>query len=119
MSYKLLLFCFLLCACTSRRMIQTDLYFGQMKPGGGQVTEEEWKRFKEAEITRVFKEGCTILPATGHWRDPDRSRQITEPTYVVVFFTNSPGMHPNGSTACGISTKQRSISNLSYGLIKR
>jgi hypothetical protein len=67
-------------------MIQTDLYFGQTKPDGGRVTEREWQRFRENEVARVFKEGCTILPATGLWYDPEKRQQITEPTYLVVYF---------------------------------
>lgn len=67
-------------------MIETDLYFGQSKPGGGMVTEKEWNNFKENQIAKVFKEGSTVLNATGNWYDPVNSQLITEPTYVVVYF---------------------------------
>lgn len=85
MPYKLLLFCFFLHACTPGRLTETSLYFGQSKPGGGMLTAAEWKAFKEGQVTRVFKEGCTILEGSGNWYDPDRRQQITEPTYVVVY----------------------------------
>lgn len=91
MAYKLLLFCFLLCACTSRRIIETDLYFGQSKPDGGSVSEEEWERFKSSQLSRAFKEGFTILDGRGAWYDPDNRRQITEPTYVVIYFHKPSG----------------------------
>jgi hypothetical protein len=67
-------------------MIETDLYFGQSKPGGGMVAEEEWKKFKEDHIARIFKEGSTTYEAAGHWYDPETHKLITEPTFVVIYF---------------------------------
>lgn len=76
----------LLTACASSRMTETNLYFGLSKPSGGQVSEEEWNRFKEEKIAVVFKEGSTVYRATGNWFDPAVGKLITEPTYVVVYF---------------------------------
>jgi hypothetical protein len=86
MSYKVLLACLLLASCASNRMVETNLYFGQSKPDGGSVSEKEWNGFKEEYIARVFKEGSTVLPATGNWFDPVSHQLITEPTYVVIYF---------------------------------
>ena len=76
----------LMIACSTRRMVETNLYFGLSKPSGGQVTEEEWNRFREEKITAVFREGSTVYSATGNWFDPQANKLITEPTYVVVYF---------------------------------
>ena len=84
MPYKLLLICFTLCCCTPNRMIETDLYFGQAKPGGGLITDKEWSDFKENQIVRVFKEGSTVINGIGNWYDPASKKIITEPTYVLV-----------------------------------
>lgn len=86
MSYLLLATCLVLCSCSVPRMVETDLYFGQSKPGGGTITENEWKSFKEDHIDRVFKEGSTVIKATGNWYDPVSQKAITEPTYVVAYF---------------------------------
>lgn len=67
-------------------MMETDLYFGQSKPDGTAITENEWTHFKETEISKVFKEGTTILSGIGTWYDTARNTLITEPTYVVVYF---------------------------------
>jgi hypothetical protein len=83
---KILLICFFLCSCSGARMIETDLYFGQSKPGGGMITENEWKNFKENQIAKVFKEGSTVLHVTGNWADPVRQKLISEPTFVVIYF---------------------------------
>ena len=67
-------------------MMETDLYFGQSKPDGGMITETEWKGFKEEHISKVFKEGSTVLNGAGSWYDPVSHNLITEPTYVVIYF---------------------------------
>jgi Protein of unknown function (DUF3574) len=67
-------------------MMETDLYFGRSKPGGGEVSEQEWNNFKEQEVAKVFKEGSTVINAIGNWYDPDNHKLITEPTCVVIYF---------------------------------
>ncbi len=81
----LLLFIFML-SCNASRMIETQLYFGQSKPDGSMITDTEWKGFKEIYISRVFKEGSTIVNVSGNWLDPESRKLITEPTYVVIYF---------------------------------
>ncbi|HVS93177.1 MAG TPA: DUF3574 domain-containing protein [Mucilaginibacter sp.] len=66
-------------------MVETDLYFGLSKPGGGTVTEQEWNNFKNDQACRVFKEGNTIIDATGSWRDPKTGKSVTEPSRIVIY----------------------------------
>jgi hypothetical protein len=75
-----------LCSCSPQRMMETNLYFGQSKPSGAMVTETEWNSFKENYISKVFKEGSTIVSVSGNWYDPDNHKLITEPTYKVIYF---------------------------------
>lgn len=84
--YKLLFICLILGSCSSSRMVETSLYFGQSKPDGGAVTAAEWDRFKKDYISKVFKEGSTVVPVTGNWLDTAQRQLITEPTYVVIYF---------------------------------
>ncbi len=49
------------------------------------VTESEWNQFKENYISKVFKEGSSVINVTGNWFDPDSRKLITEPTYQVVY----------------------------------
>ena len=74
-------------------MVETSLYFGQSKPDGGKVTETEWNRFKEIHISKVFKEGSTVINVSGNWYDTALGKLITEPTYVVIYYHKpSPGL---------------------------
>lgn len=93
----------LLSSCAANRIIETDLYFGMSKPDGGMISRKEWDQFKEAHISTIFKEGNTIIDATGNWRDPQSDKLITEPTHVVVYF------HKNQKP---ISKQIDSLSNL-------
>ncbi|MDP4262973.1 MAG: DUF3574 domain-containing protein [Bacteroidota bacterium] len=86
MTYKWLLACLFLCSCSAYRMMETDLYFGQSKPGGGMVSEKEWNSFKENYVAKVFKEGSTVINTSGNWYDPDKHQLVTEPTYVIIYF---------------------------------
>ncbi len=86
MLYKFLFISFIVCSCAASRMVETDLYFGQSKPDGTMITEKEWNSFKETQVAKTFKEGCTVLNAVGNWNDPETHKLITEPTYVIIYF---------------------------------
>ena len=86
MRFQLLLICFIYCSCTSSKLVETSLYFGQSKPGGGMVTEAEWNQFKENYVSKVFKEGSTVVNVAGNWYSTDLHHLITEPTFVVIYF---------------------------------
>jgi hypothetical protein len=66
-------------------MIETDLYFGQSRPDGSMITENEWNNFKQSHVSRIYKEGSTTFSAKGSWLDPDTHKLISEPTYVVSY----------------------------------
>lgn len=86
MKYIVIITCILLTSCSSQRMIETSLYFGQSKPDGGSVSAKDWKEFKEKYVSKVFKEGSTVIPVEGNWMDTDTKKLITEPTYVVLYY---------------------------------
>lgn len=48
---------------------RTQLFFGADKPGGTEVTEEEWRRFLDREVTWRFPDGLTVLTGVGQFRD--------------------------------------------------
>lgn len=76
--------CISLASCASYQ--RSDLYFGRDIPGGGQVSEQEWKAFSDSVISGYFPEGYTEWDANGRWKDTETGKTITEPTKVVTFF---------------------------------
>lgn len=84
MILRLLLLSVLLYACSGPRRLQTDLYFGQLKPDGGMVSEQQWNEFMDQHISRVFPQGSTVLSATGRWYDTAAQKLISEPSHIVT-----------------------------------
>jgi hypothetical protein len=86
MIYRFAIICLILCSCSTSRMVETSLYFGQSKPDGGMISTAEWDRFKKDYVSKVFKEGSTVIPVAGNWYDTTQRQLISEPTFVVVYF---------------------------------
>jgi hypothetical protein len=62
-----------------------ELLFGLGKPGGGEVSEEEWRAFVEREVTPRFPDGLTVLAGHGQWRG--RSGAVArEPSRVLLIW---------------------------------
>src|SRR5262245_39608610 len=53
------------------KFYRTELYFGMNKPGGGEVTDEEWSNFLSEEVTPKFPDGFTVVEGYGQWRDKE------------------------------------------------
>jgi hypothetical protein len=66
-------------------MVETMLFLGLARPGG-QVSEEEFSRFIETEVTPRWKEGYTILQGQGLWYSEQRQITEREPSRVLVRF---------------------------------
>src|SRR6266446_2018595 len=60
-----------------------ELMFGRKIGDRIAVTEAQWARFVDREITRRFPDGLTIIDARGQWRDQERNRIVHEPSKVV------------------------------------
>jgi hypothetical protein len=88
MFLRYLFLCLLLYSCSSQRMIQTDLYFGQSKLNGSIVSEKEWSAFVAQYVSKVFPLGSTIIKATGNWYDTAQRQLITEPSNIVISVNN-------------------------------
>lgn len=74
-------------------MVETQLFFGLSKPGGGTVSERDWQTFVAAEIAPRFPEGFSVLDGAGFWRDVATRKTISERSKLVV------RVHAEGSEA--------------------
>jgi Protein of unknown function (DUF3574) len=74
------------CASTDYRISQAvlsdRLFLGLSIPGGGEVTEEEWRAFLRDEVTPRFPQGLTIFRVEGQWREDDGDI-AREPTVIL------------------------------------
>lgn len=50
-------------------MKEAQLFFGRAIPGGGEVSEADWRVFLDDEVTPRFPDGLTVQDASGQWKD--------------------------------------------------
>jgi len=60
-----------------------ELMFGRHIGGGVRVSDREWARFVDREITPRFPDGLTVLNGSGQWREPRSGKIIREPSKIV------------------------------------
>jgi hypothetical protein len=64
---------------------RTELFFGLSKPDGSPISDAEYQRFLDTEITPRFSDGFTLLNGNGHYRSAS-GEIIREPSRVVILF---------------------------------
>ena len=60
-----------------------ELMFGRKIGDRIGVSEGQWARFVDREITPRFPDGLTVLDARGQWRDAGRDKIVREPSKLV------------------------------------
>jgi hypothetical protein len=60
-----------------------ELMFGRKIGDRVAVSEIEWNRFVDREITPRFPAGLTVFNATGQWQDKTNNRIVHEPSKIV------------------------------------
>ena len=76
----------------SQAALVDRLYMGRSIPGGGTVSDADWKRFVDEYVTPRFPDGLTVFSAQGQWREGDGTI-IAESTFVLEF------IHAGGAAA--------------------
>ena len=76
------------CAPPATPMARVELFFGTTLADGRPLSESEWQKFVDEEVTPRFPEGLTELAGRGQWRRPDGviSR---EPSRVLLLWYSS------------------------------
>jgi Protein of unknown function (DUF3574) len=60
-----------------------ELMFGRKIGDRVGVSEAQWARFVDREITPRFPDGLTVLAARGQWHDSERNKIVREPSKLV------------------------------------
>jgi hypothetical protein len=60
-----------------------EMMFGRKIGDRVAVSEIEWNRFVDREITPRFPAGLTVFNATGQWQDKTNNRIVHEPSKIV------------------------------------
>jgi hypothetical protein len=68
---------------STESFIRTELFFGQNKADGAEITEEEFADFLNVTITVEFPDGLTVLSGCGQFRD-ETGKIIQEKTKILI-----------------------------------
>ena len=66
-----------------KEMARTELYFGMSMADGKTVSDADWQTFVDEQITPKFKDGLTIIDASGQYLDKSK-KLVREKTKVVI-----------------------------------
>jgi hypothetical protein len=58
------------------------LYVGRARPDGGEVSDDEFRRFLADVVTPRFPQGLTVVHASGQWRSND-GRIVAERSAIL------------------------------------
>jgi hypothetical protein len=72
------------CRARQKELAVAELMFGRNIGTRTGVTQTQWDRFLEREISPRFPEGLTVVDAVGRWRDPVRNRVVRERSKIVT-----------------------------------
>jgi hypothetical protein len=79
------------CPAGLKAMVSAELYFGRAIPGGGEVSEADWQRFVDEEITPRFPDGLTVQDASGQWKSLSDGALVHEASKrLFVLISGSP-----------------------------
>ena len=73
------------CAVGDTTMVRDMVYFGRNRPGGGTVSDPDWRRFLDGVVTPRFPYGLTVVDATGQWRGQSGAVEQERSEIVTVF----------------------------------
>ena len=69
----------------AKRWARTELYFGLSRPDGSLISEDEFQRFLDSEVTPRFRDGFSVLAGRGQFLS-ETGALVKESSRVVVLF---------------------------------
>jgi hypothetical protein len=78
------------CGPSAEPMSRLELLFGMGKKGGGEVSEEDWRAFLDAEVTPRFPDGLTVLTGYGQWRNATGALAKETSRVLVIWSKATP-----------------------------
>jgi len=72
------------CGLGGQPELVAEVVFGRNIGDSVGVSEADWNRFLDEEVTPRFPDGLTVMSASGQWRDTERGNIVQEPSKVLV-----------------------------------
>jgi len=70
--------------------VRDELYFGRSQPGGGEVTEEQWQKFVDTEVTPRFPDGLTVIDAYGQFLNSAGIFAREDSKVLILLYVSTP-----------------------------
>jgi hypothetical protein len=70
----------------SETFVRTELFFGVDRLDGPVITEEEWNRFLDEEITPRFPDGLTLLTGIGQFRNSNGKIVQERSKFLILLY---------------------------------
>lgn len=78
------------CPAGLHQMSEAQIYFGRDVGGKPGVTDEDWQRFLDEEVTPRFPDGLTVEDAAGQWKGADGAI-VREPSkHLTIVLSGAP-----------------------------
>ena len=74
----------------SEAYVREELYFGRSQPGGGEVTEEQWQKFVDTEVTPRFPDGLTVVDAYGQFLNSAGILAREDSKVLILLYVSTP-----------------------------
>jgi hypothetical protein len=104
-NYLLLLTVLTCLGCTPANQLNR-LYFGMDKPTGGTVSDQEFNRFLQQEISSRFPKGLTLFKAKGQWQGSKGAIEQEDSQVVEIVCEDTP---ENRDKVNAITTKYKAL----------
>jgi hypothetical protein len=84
-----------------------EMVFGRNIGDSLGVSEADWNRFLDEEVTPRFPDGLTVMSASGQWRDTERGNVVQEPSKVLVVVLGDEALDKPRIAEIATAYKQR------------
>lgn len=64
--------------------LETQIFFGQAKAGGGTVSDDDWKSFLDEVVSPRFPDGLTVLTGIGQSLDTQSGKPRSGATMMLL-----------------------------------
>jgi hypothetical protein len=76
------------CRGSAQALLRVEMLFGTVRPGASPVSDDDWARFLDQEVTPRFPSGLTVLQGAGQWRG--RNAPVTKEQSKILIIWHEP-----------------------------
>ena len=79
------------CQTGAMLMARLELLFGMSRRDAAPVSDAEWQKFVDQEVTPRFPDGLTVIQAYGQWRNSKGAIAKENSRVLLILYQPKPG----------------------------